>query len=170
MARTRAQGEGLATQSEPDRPTGPDDQPDTARVSAAAPPVSAAPDGAVPDGAVTDDAGSAAARDLVAIADTLDRYRAALEQLDGAALQRVYPAVPRDTITALRDYDAYEAAMSNLATQVDGDIATVSSQLSLTIKARTGVTAQASGPAVFRLTRQGPTEWLIVSIDMSYVR
>ena len=157
---------GTATQPQPGRPSGPDDQADPARVSSAGPP----PVPPALDGAVLDGSDATAARDLAAIADTLDRYRTALAQLDGTALERVYPAVPRDTITALRDYDAYEAAMSNLATQVDGDIATVSSRLSLTMKARTGVTAQASGPVVFRLEKRSPTEWLIVSIDMSRVR
>ena len=157
---------GTAPQSQPGRPSGPDDQTDPAPISSAGPPpVPPAPDGALPGGSP-----ATAARDLTAIAHTLDRYRAALEQLDGTALEQVYPAVPQDTITALRNYDAYEAAMSPLATQVDGDSATVSSRLSLTMTARTGITAQASGPVVFRLARRGPTEWLIVSIDMSQVR
>ena len=157
---------GTAAQTRPGRPSRPVDQTDPARVSAAGPaPVPPAPDGGVPD-----DSEATAVRDLAAIADTLGRYRAALEQRDGAALERVYPAVPRDTIAALSDYDAYEAAISTLTTEVDGDIATVSTRLSLTVEARTGITAQASGPVVFRLERRGPTEWLIVDIDMSQVR
>jgi len=115
-------------------------------------------------------AAPSAGDDLEAIDGTLGRYRAALEQLDGVALERVYPSVPRDTIAALGDYNAYVVSMNDVNTRVDGDVATVNSQLSLTITARTGITAQASGPAVFQLRNQGAGDWVITRIDMSQVR
>ena len=112
----------------------------------------------------------AAARADRAIADALDRYRAAYEQLDGAALQAVYPSVPQDTINALQGWEAYAVVLNDVATQVNGDLATVNGRVSLRLRARTGISTEASGRVVFRLEKQGQTDWLITDIDMSDVR
>ena len=128
------------------------------------PPVPPAPDAPEPE-----DPDVAAARADRAIADALDRYRAAYEQLDGAALQAVYPSVPQEAIDRLQSFDTYRVGMSDVDTQVDGNIATVNGQLSLEMRTR-GITTDVSGPVVFRLQKQGPTDWLITYIDMSEVR
>ena len=112
----------------------------------------------------------AAARADRAIADALDRYRAAYEQLDGAALQAVYPSVPQDTIDALQGWEAYAVVLDDVATQINGDLATVNGRVSLRLRARTGISTEASGRVVFRLEKQGQTDWLITDIDMSDVR
>jgi len=108
--------------------------------------------------------------DRTAIAKTLDRYQTAFDTLDGDALRRVYPTVPRETLDALPGYEAYTVVLQPDAPDLDGDRATVQSELSLTMRTRTGLTADASGLAVFRLERQGPDDWQILSIDMSQVR
>jgi serine/threonine-protein kinase len=139
---------------------------ETTRLTDAAPlPVSSAPDAPAPE-----DPDVAAARADRAIADALDRYRAAYEQLDGAALQAVYPSVPQDTIDALQGWEAYAVVLNDVATQINGDLATVNGRVSLRLRARTGISTEASGRVVFRLEKQGQTDWLITDIDMSDVR
>ena len=131
-----------------------------------------APTPPVPAPSATGAAEDAATRraDVDGIADALDRYRAAYEQLDGEALEQVFPSAPQETIAALQNFQAYAVTMNSLSPEVDGNTATVTSQLSLTMTARTGITRQVSGPAVFQLERRGPGEWLILHIDTSQVR
>ncbi len=109
----------------------------------------------------------AAARDRTAISDTLGRYRTAFEQLDGAALTRVYPSIPQDIVTALEGYRSYRMVMSDLSTQIDGGTATVRGRLSLTMTPRRGRPAAESVLAVFRLERQSQTEWIITGLEMT---
>ena len=79
------------------------------------------------------------------------------------ALEQVYPSVPRETIEALQEYEAYVVALDRLDTRVDGAAATVRGELSLTIRARSGITANAAGPAVFQLRQRDPGVWFIAS-------
>ena len=159
-AETAARPGGTSPQSDPR--VGPTDQTEP-------PGVSTTPPEPIPSGPATQ-APEDPATTRAAIADTLDRYRDAYEKLDGVALAQVYPAAPQETIAALQNFQAYAVTMNSLSPEVDGNTATVTSQLSLTMTARTGITRQVSGQAVFQLERISSGEWLILGIDASQVR
>lgn len=103
------------------------------------------------------------------IADALTRYQAALEALDAAALEAVYPAVPRGMLEALETYSTYVVELSNQPPVVTGNTATLDTRLSFSMRMKSGGTAEASGPAPFELRREGDG-WLIANIDMSAMR
>lgn len=123
-------------------------------------PPSADPPPAVPAG------GAARA----AVRATLDRYRAAYEQLDAAALRAVYPSVPEDAVSALATFETYALSLDDLVIEIAGVSATAVAELSLSVQPRNGTAARASGSARFQLERSGPAEWMIRSIDMTGVR
>jgi hypothetical protein len=103
------------------------------------------------------------------IASALARYQAALEALDAAALEAIYPAVPQGMLEALETYSTYVVDLLDQPPVITGDTATLDTRLSFSMRMKSGGTAEASGPAPFELRRAG-ADWLIANIDMSAMR
>jgi len=97
------------------------------------------------------------------------RGQAALEALDAAALESIYPAVPQGMLDALETYSTYAVELSDQPPVIAGDTATLDTRLSFSMRMKSGGTAEASGPAPFELRREG-AGWLIANIDMSAMR
>jgi serine/threonine-protein kinase len=112
---------------------------------------------------------TAAANAPAAITRALARYQAAYHGLDAAALESVYPNVPRAMLDAMESFSTYEVELIRQPPVISGDTATVETQLSFSARRKAGGTAQADGPATFEFRREG-ADWLIAQIDMSGVR
>ena len=112
---------------------------------------------------------TAAANAPAAITRALARYRAAYQELDAAALESVYPNVPRAMLDAMESFSTYEVELIGQPPVISGNTATVETQLSFSARRKAGGTAQADGPATFEFRREG-ADWLIAQIDMSGVR
>ena len=105
----------------------PPPRPDNCGPPASAPegnPRGVAADAALP--ALPDPATAAADENARAgIASALARYQAALEALDAAALESIYPAVPQGMLDALETYSTYEVELSDQPPVIAGDTATL---------------------------------------------